>query len=444
VSGAAKLVGAKRVHLPSGRVVSLSLQAQAGVGPRRRAAKAPLFSELVELVRSGELVMRADGDGAAGASSASVDIGSLPLRDFHALRAVATRLGWLHEEPIDFDCRNCEEPMHVAPCASLQLGPFVDGELDDPELDRTLDLTVAHAVPPIRLGGGRVATEARLDDVTVDRAAPLHRALRRRRLAVTDRLVTAMGVAALGDAKAPAVLAEALARCSDAAWGAIGGLFLAAHYPLRLGAAAVCPKCGARNDVDAPYEREFDATRHPRDIAGESAPSNAQVFPSFDAFDERARAIFERAGDAARDVALVVEGGVPACDDGGEPLLGSYVPPIQGDATQPTRGAEVTVYYRTFRAMWDEDGPYDWDGELDETIEHELEHHEGWLVGDDPMDEEERDTIAREQLALVGRKATVRAAAGAFGGDVRGFLARTWPIWLIVAAATFAVTVCGK
>jgi hypothetical protein len=291
VPGAAKLAGAKGVHLPSGRVVTLELRAPAGVTPRRRAAKAPLFSELVELARSGDLDVRA--------ADAPVDVGSLPLRDFHALRAVATRLGWLHEEPVDFPCRNCEEPMHVAPCAALELGPFVDGELDDPELDRTLDITIAHPVPPIRLRGGRTATEARLEDVTVARAAPLHRALRRRRLPVTDRLVTAMGVAALGDARDPAVLADALARCSDAAWCAIGDLFLAAHYPLRLGAAAVCPKCGARNDVDAPYEREFEASGHPRDIAAERAPSNAQVFPTFDAFDARARALFDRAGDAA-------------------------------------------------------------------------------------------------------------------------------------------------
>ena len=426
----------KRVHLPTGRVVDL--EARKRVSPRRRSPKAPLFSELRELVCSGDVTVRERDD------SVTVDLGSLALRDFHALRAIATHLGWIDEEMVDFPCRNCAAPLHVRPCAALQLGPFVDGELDDADLDRTLDLDVAHEVPPMRLRDGRVATTIRLVDVTAGAAEPLHRALRRKRLPVTERVVAAMGVAALGDATDGAVVAEALARCPDAGWAAVGDLFLAAHYPPRLGAVVVCAECGARNDVDAPYEREFEPSRYSHDLAEHRAPSNTESFPTFDAFDARARALFERGGDAARDVALVVEGGVPACDDGGEPLLGSYVPPVQGDATNPTRSAEVTVYYRTFRAVWDEEGSYDWEGELAETIEHELEHHGGWLVGHDPMDEEERDVIAREQLALVGRKAAVRAAAGAFGGDIRGFLARTWPIWLIVAAATVAVTVCGK
>ncbi|MBF5066225.1 hypothetical protein G6O45_23615, partial [Salmonella enterica subsp. enterica serovar Istanbul] len=58
-------------------------------------------------------------------------------------------------------------------------------------------------------------------------------------------------------------------------------------------------------------------------------------------------------------VELVVEGGTPAVDEGGEPLLGSYVPPHPGDAGAPSRAPVVTVYYRTFRATWDEDGAYD-------------------------------------------------------------------------------------
>jgi hypothetical protein len=33
---------------------------------------------------------------------------------------------------------------------------------------------------------------------------------------------------------------------------------------------------------------------------------------------------------------------------------------------------------------------------------------------------------------------------GALAGDLRDFLVRTWPIWLIVAAATLAITVCGR
>ena len=50
-------------------------------------------------------------------------------------------------------------------------------------------------------------------------------------------------------------IADALARCPDEAWSAIGDLFLQAHYPPRLSSLVLCPKCGARNDVDAPYDQ---------------------------------------------------------------------------------------------------------------------------------------------------------------------------------------------
>jgi hypothetical protein len=181
-----------------------------------------------------------------------------------------------------------------------------------------------------------------------------------------------------------------------------------------------------------------------------AAGSNDASFPDFDAFDARARTLFEgcAGGDAsgpplAQSVRLIVEGGVPACDDGGEPLLGAYVPP-GGDPAAPVGAAEITVYYRTFQAVWDEDGPYDWDGELRETIEHELEHHGGWLVGHDPMDDDEREEIARERVRRIGRAETMRGGLAAFGADVSDFMARTWPIWLIVAAATVAIIAYGR
>lgn len=416
----------KRVHLPSGRVVALEAKVTA---PPKRAPKEPLFSELVELASSGELVLR-EGD-------AVVDVRKLALADFHALRAIATRLGWLAEEPIEIACRNCAEPVPVTPCASLELGPWVDGELDDDELDRTLALTLPHPIPPVRLPGGATARHVSLRNVTAGEAVPLHRALRRRRLAITDRVVAAMGIESLGDEKDARRIAQALERCSDPAWNAIGDLFLRAHYAPRLAAVAICPNCGARNDVDAPYEREFE----PAPLEPES---NEELFPSFDAFAARAREVFDAViGLRAGAVALIVDSGVPACDDGGEPLLGSYVPP-GGDPTAPVGLGEVTVYHRTFEAMWNEDGPYDWDAELAETIEHELEHHDGWLVGHDPMDDEERAEIVREHARMVGRRAAARQSVGALGADFRGFLVRTWPVWLIVAVVSLAITVCNR
>ncbi len=72
--------------------------------------------------------------------------------------------------------------------------------------------------------------------------------------------------------------------------------------------------------------------------------------------------------------------------------------------------------------MWHEDGPFDWDAELAETIEHELEHHMAYLVGDDPMDEEERDgDRERGARASLGKKARGRArkACGVCGRRAR-------------------------
>ncbi|HEY1694764.1 MAG TPA: hypothetical protein VGG39_21480 [Polyangiaceae bacterium] len=415
----------KRVHLPGGLVVAV--EAKSAVASRTRAKDAPLFSELGALLASGDVVLRVDG--------APLDVGSLPLRDFHTLRAVATRLGWIAEERVEIPCRNCGETLAVRPCAALALGPFIDAELDDPELDATLELSVPHEVPPIAVGDRVTAREITLRDVTVAEAAPLHRALRRRRLVLSDRVVRAMGVVKLGPVTDARRIAEALTRCSDEAWAAVGDLFLAAHYPPRLGAAAACPACGARNDVDAPYDRELEPS-------GAPGQSNTQVFPDLDAFDAAAQSAWRRiARGRESTVRLVVDDRVPACDDGGEPLLGSYVPP-GGDPAAPVGSGEVALYYRTFRAMWDEDGPYDWRAEIDETVDHELEHHDGWLVGHDAMDDEERAAIVHERARLGGRKAAVRADLGALGADFRGFVARTWPIWLIVAVATVAITMC--
>jgi hypothetical protein len=384
---------------------------------------------MVELVTGGDLVLVESGR--------AVDVHELELRDFHALRAIATRLGWLEEAAVEIRCRNCEMVIHHAPCAALELGPFVDAELVAPDLDRTLDLSRPHPIPAVALDCGVVAHEARLEQVTVATAAPLHRALRRRRVRVSERVVTAMGIASLGPVHDPRRMANALERCSVRAWSVIGELFLSAHYSPRLSTIALCPKCGARNDVDAPYEREFEP-------ALGTVSSNAQLFVEFDAFDELARDFFEGlARGQAEHVALVVDAGVPACDDGGEPLLGAYLPP-GGDPSAPVGLAEIAVYYRSFRAMWDEQGPYDWRAELKETIAHELEHHAGWRRGQDSMDDEERGEIARERAVLVGRRQTARGNVVALGVDFGGFIARTWPVWLIVVAWVIAISVCGQ
>src|SRR5262249_24119178 len=97
-------------------------------------------------------------------------------------------------------------------------------------------------------------------------------------------------------------------------------------------------------------------------------------------------------------------------------------------------------YYRTFRAIWDEDGPFDWNEEIKETIEHELDHHQGFLAGDDPMDDDERAEIRSEAMRVMGRRPLAREGMRSFGAEALDFARRNWPIWLILAIAVLAVT----
>ncbi len=432
------------VQLPSGRVYSLTgIDEVAATEPKTGV---PSFSACITLVDSGAVVLRSE--------ARPVDVRSLPLSDFHALRAILTRLGWLEEASVEVPCRNCGRSLVHAPCAALELGPFVHRELTHPELDALLDLTARHPVPEIRMGK-RTAKDVLLGPLRLVDAAPLHAALSQGPLRMVPGLVRAMGILELGGESSAQKIARALARCSDASWDAITNLFLEAHYPPRLFSIARCPRCGARNDVDAPYDREFSYVEEPRVGSGQdahpyrprpgfSANTNGDLFPPFEGFAERARALAARHLEGVRDVSFVVEGGVPSCDDGGEPLLGAYAPPYEGDPTSPSRWPEIVVYYRTFRAIWEEDGPYDWEAELETTIEHELDHHRAFLVGSDPVDEEERHEIANEEQAIVGKRALAERTIAAFFGDVREFLRRTWPVWLLIFVVSLIMVFEGR
>jgi hypothetical protein len=403
------------VQVPSGRIVHLEVKR--GAKKRARAAGEPLFSEAIQAFESGDVAMRTDG--------LPITVFALDLRDFHALRAILTYAGLLAEDLVEIRCRNCDAEIRHAPCAALPLGPFEGRELTDPELDATLDLGASHEIPEISLGRRRTARAVTLSPVTVDDAAPLFRALARPTLSITGDVVRAMGILELGAEKNPARIARALSSASDEAWSSLTELYLAAHYPPRLFSIALCPKCGARNDVDAPYEREFEPgvpeSRPPAD-------GTRDELPGFEAFAERGRTIADElfAEESVEGMSFVVEGGVPAVDDGGEPLMGAYVPGSPGDMGSPSRAPEITVYYRTFRAIWDEDGPFDWEAELAETVAHELEHHLAYLAGDDPMDDDER--------------AVVREGVRSLGEGAKDFVVRTWPIWLLVVVATVIAT----
>lgn len=422
----------RTAQLPSGKRLRFELgDVPARVEPRDDA---PFFSEVADVLGRDD-VRVFEG-------SKRVDLDRLSLADFHALRALLTAHGWIEEESIEIKCRNCGSEIALRPCEKMPLGPFLDHELGDEELDTTLDLTVPHA-----LSDGR---ELRLRALTVADVKPLHAAIARGPLRLDAELVRAMGITELGGESDPAKIAAALEDMSDELWAEVTDLFLAAHYPLRLLGVVVCPSCTARNDVDAPYEREFEPS---------ALPGRPQErFPEFDAFDEKSREIarkvfqeqgldLDRAGeveDARERIVLVVESGTPACDDGGEPLLGSYVPAIAGDTAVPARPAEITVFYRTFRAMWDEDGAYDWSAELQETIEHELEHHFAFLRGDDPVDDAEREEIALEAKRVLGKREIARQGVRALGSDFAGFMRRTWPFWLLLVAVIAIVTLIGE
>ena len=417
----------RRLQLPGGRIVELRRGRDAAPKPKKRT----LFREALAVLDGGVVEVWSQKQRLA--------VDDLQLAELHALRAVLAASGLVEEDLVTVPCKNCDAELSLRPCAEMPLGPLIDAELDDPELDAVLPLGEAHPIPKIRIGK-KSATVVRLRGVTVGAARGLFSALSRRSLDIDEAVVRGLGIESLGSERDPRKIAVALAAASDEAFGAITNLFLHAHYPLRLGAVTTCKECGARNDVDAPYDRELD----PWTPSAEG--DAAEAFPDLGAFDDAARTLAKDAmGEAfERDIAFVVEGGVPACDDGGEPLLGSYLPGSEGDHGAPSRAPEITVYFRTFKAMWDEDGPYDWQGELRETIEHELEHHEADGRGHDAVDEEERSEIAREAGRVLGKKALARKATAHLGRDFAEFLRRTWPIWVLALIVVIVTLVAEK
>lgn len=431
---------AARLLLPSGRRVTLRAQgAPAGLA---RAPGAPLFGEVDALVASGAVAVRDE-------AGHDVALDDLELPDFHVLRAALLASGHLAEAEVEVPCTNCGAPFACTPCAELELGPYVHGELGDDELDALVPAGEDVPFdPPLRLGRVREARSARLVRPTVRRARPLFRALGADGGAPLDAaLVRAAGLEALGADRTPERVARALDAADDDAFDRVVDLLLGAWYPPRLTVRVACPACGARTPVDAPFERELLGDAPLLHGAAARARDGEAPFPDFDAFATRTEALAAPLVDAAPPgpsgdaVELVVVEGPADVDEGGEALLGSYVPPVEGGFGELAHPPRVSVYYRTFRALWDDEGPYDWEAEVLETVEHELEHHGYFLVGDDPMDEEERAEIARDRARVVGRRALAEREARAFGGSLADFARRAWPFFALLAAA--ALSWCG-
>jgi hypothetical protein len=385
--------------LPSGKRITLRARAAEG-------SKAGLFDAAIAV---------------AEIEGGSVE--ELSLADFHVVRAALAKAGAIDEEAIDLTCRNCGvaiEGVHAS--AGLEIAPYLDGELDDPELDALPPPGVPIETRPIAVGRARVVRSVTFDQRTVREAKPMFDALTKDPLVIDARFVNAMGLTALGKIVDPERIARALERADDASFGVVTDAFLEAHYPLRLACDVFCPSCGARNTVDVPPVREFDRSAAP--------PEEVTPLLPIDAFVERVHAIGDPLlADLPDEVELVVSDDTPAVDDGGEPLLGSYEPPPPRDALAPQRAPTITIYYRTFAAIEAEEGPFDWEAEVRETIEHELEHHVYWARGEgDPMDDEERAEIAREVVRVVGRGEATRRTFASFTTSLGDFFRRAWPL----------------
>lgn len=369
----------------------------------------------------------------------SVDLFALPLADANVVEGILAFLGAIGAPPQKIECRNCREEVEVDARAHVQLAPLLMPQ-GDPELDPKVDEERTYPLPrPLRIGRSRTVTSFVLGRSTLRDVVRLRQLLGApgTPLPLEASFVRALRLS-FDQVASPTAIARALVRLSDddfdPTYAAIAEAWDAQHYVPRLLAPVPCPKCGARHDLPVPANRPIELFL-PRSEVGDGA------FPSLEEFRRMAlvlaREVMAAAGfSEGSGVEILVDDGVPPCDDGGEPLLGSYTPAPEGEAEalRPTPAPfEIALYFRTFRAMY-EDEPYDVEAEIRETLEHELEHHQNHLAGDDPLDDEERAEIVRERTRLVGKRSTpaeLVSSVGFLAGDFGRFLRVTWPLWLI-------------
>lgn len=424
----------ERIHLPSGRIARLSdhaARAAAQVAASSGAEPSTVLLRHLEILTAPGVLL--------DDRRAPLDVLDLPLRDAHVLRALLAKACVVSEAEGSFTCENCGAPFAIAPSSLLEIAPFLDGEIEDPDLDAPFDFSRAHPIPALRVGRS-VARVVRFAPRDVRDALPLWRAPQDKPLTITPALVAAIGVVALGRERRASLIADALASASPSAWAAIVDLFHEAHYPPRLVAVHRCASCSARVDLDVPLDRELP--REPLPEADTSDGSDRDrgggSFPDVDRFEALVRAaaaeIYRARG--VRNIDLFIDDGVPACDEGGDPLLGCYTPgSLEPDAEHTSRRPEICLFYRSFRAEHRADPSFDVEREIHETIDHEVIHHLNHLAGSDPLDDAERAEIHDERARLVGRREMSRRAARSLGEDLAGFLRLTWPFWLLLALA---------
>jgi hypothetical protein len=333
-------------------------------------------------------------------SAGSLEI--LALGDLHTLMACFLHAGWLTEPDVDLRCENCGRAWRVEGASTFEWGPLRDGELDDPELDAKFDWTRTLRLPySVRnQRGRRVFARLRLRPATVADLRPLL-SQKHPRIAVrplSQQLLAALRIEPEG-ATRPRDLLAGLARLGGRGMARLAALWSEAHVPARLTAGHACVDCGAVTFVQVPHATAIDWLAGPAQRA-EFDP--VPDFPSSEEFARWVRAAKRRvfAEKQIRGLRVVVDDGVPAVDDGGNPLLGSYVP--HGDPLDAP--AVVHVYRRSFEAEKRLDPSFDVAREIFETVEHEVEHHLAFLRGEDPVDEEERLALAKDRERVVGRR----------------------------------------
>jgi len=408
--------------LPSGLVVRLS---PAALKQTRARSEGPASClDALEVLQSTGFVTTDDGQ--------PVDISRLSLRDFHVLRAFLISAGFLPDELVELPCENCDKPFQVQASSLFEVGPFIDLELHDKEIDAPFDYKKNHPIPRVLVGRERAQT-VRLSERVVEDVRPLWEAEKTDEFRMTPAIVMAMGIVALGRERHASVIAEALMRASPEAFRAVADLVYQAHYSPRLVGAYKCRSCGARNDVEVLPIREI-----PYDLSSGRRRKRRQ-FPDVETFErlvrEAGKRIYRQRG--VRNIDLIVDDGVPACDDGGEPLLGCYTPSNVDELTGQDRGPEIRVFYRTFQAAFRDEPSFDVRGEIDETIDHEVVHHLHFLAGDDPLDDEEREAIVEENVRRIGKRESARRASRLFVDDVTGFFRTAWPLLLVAFVATW-------
>ncbi|MFW5876046.1 MAG: hypothetical protein ACOCXM_04865 [Myxococcota bacterium] len=423
------------VTLPSGRVVHVRVPGDAVPVADDEIEGRPLFGgRLLQSVDQGRFVVQ--GDEHPMGWDGLLD---LPLRDYHALRDMAERLGAIEADPAELTCRNCEAVFlaHPARAPLDDLDAWYADDAPPPEPPLRLP-------EPVRLASGEDARDLVMTPVTARDALPLWRVLGGERgVRFTPELVAALGIEALGTERRPDRVAGALEAASDAVADAVGAWFILVNYAERSSVPVVCRQCGTVHDVPAPSTQEVEpAPEVFRAVLAEATgppPGAPAAFPDEEAFaamvDAEGEVVYRERG--VRHIALVVDSEVPPVDGSGEPLLGSYAPLHRGDAAGYTDlSFEIRLYYRSFRNQWDQEGPYDVRAEIRETLDHEVDHHLHFLSGHDPMDEAEREEALRDLERTFGRRAVRRARRAEVLGE-----ARRIAVLLALVAAVLGVMV---